>query len=157
MGTKAREIVELDVEKLIAELNRAYADEWLAFYQYWISARVAQGRESKVVVEELKRVALEELEHAEELADRIIQLGGRPLTNPKEWLTKANCAYKEPPNDPKDVARIIKDAIEAERCAISVYNKLAETTHSKDHATYHLARHILDEELAHEDAFENML
>lgn len=143
MGTKAREIVALDVEKLIAELNRAYADEWLAFHQYWISARVAQGRESKVV--------------AEELAERIIQLGGRPLTNPKEWFTKTNCGYKEPPKAPKDVVRIIKDTVEGERCAISVYNNLVEITHGKDHATYHLARHILDKELEHEDTFENML
>jgi bacterioferritin len=157
MGTKAREIVELDVGELLAELNKAYADEWLAFYQYWIAAQVAQGRESKMVAEELKRVALEELEHAEELANRIIQLGGRPLVNPKEWFTKTNCAYKEPPKDPKNVAQIVKDTVEAERCAITVYNKLATMTHGKDHATYHLARHILDEELEHEDAFENML
>lgn len=157
MGTKAREIVELDVNELISELNRAYADEWLAFYQYWLTAQVAQGRESKMVAQELKRVAMEELEHAEELAARIIQLGGKPLVNPKEWFTKTNCAYKEPPKDPKDVTQMIKDTVEAERCAISIYNKLAARTHGKDHTTYHLARHILAEELEHEDTFENLL
>lgn len=157
MGTRAREIVELDVNELIGELNRAYADEWLAFYQYWVTAQVAQGRESKVVAQELKRVAMEELEHAEELAARITQLGGKPLVNPKEWFTKTNCAYKEPPQDRRNIAQVIKDTVEAERCAISVYNKLAARTHGKDHTTYQLAMHILDEELEHEDTFENLL
>ena len=42
MGMKGREIVEkagLDGDKLINMLNKAYCDEWLAYYQYWIGAR----------------------------------------------------------------------------------------------------------------------
>lgn len=157
MGKKAREIVGLNVEELVNELNRAYADEWLAFYQYWLAAQVASGQRAKPVAEELKRIATEELEHAEELARRIIQLDGRPLSHPRLWLEKTNCKYVEPPQDPKDIDQIIRDTIEAERCAIGVYQRLADLTQGKDHSTYHLMRHILDEELDHEDTFENML
>lgn len=156
MGTKAREIVGLDVEDLLEHLNRAYADEWLAFHQYWVAAQVATGRQAKQVAEALEETAMEELEHAGELAERIIQLGGRPLTDPRQWFEKTNCKYVEPPADPRDLDKIIKDAIEAERCAVSVYNTIATMTHGKDHSTYHLARHIMDEELAHEDTFENL-
>jgi bacterioferritin len=157
MGKKAREIVGMKVEELVEQLNRAYADEWLAFYQYWLAAQIAVGRQAKGVVEELERIAMEELEHAEELAKRITQLGGRPLSDPRQWFEKTNCQYTEPPQDPKDLDKIIRDTIEAERCAIGVYQQLAELTHGKDHSTYHLMRHILDEELEHEDTFENLL
>ena len=43
MGTKGRAIVGLDVEQLITVLNKAYADEWLAYYQYWIGAKIIKG------------------------------------------------------------------------------------------------------------------
>ena len=40
MGTKGREIVK-DVDKILTMLNKAYSDEWLAYYQYWIGAKIA--------------------------------------------------------------------------------------------------------------------
>ena len=43
MGKKAVEIVDLDVKKLIEILNQALSEEWLAYYQYWIGARVMSG------------------------------------------------------------------------------------------------------------------
>ena len=39
MGTRAREIVGIDVDYLIHLLNQAYASEWLAYYQYWLGAK----------------------------------------------------------------------------------------------------------------------
>ena len=42
MGTKGREIVGMDVDQLLKLLNMAFADEWLAYYQYWLGC---QGRE----------------------------------------------------------------------------------------------------------------
>ena len=157
MGAKAREIVGLNVEELLEQLNRALADEWLAFYQYWIAAQVAVGRQARPIAEALKETAMEELEHAEELATRITQLGGRLLTDPRQWFEKTNCTYVEPPQDPKDLDKIVRDTIEAERCAIEVYRKLVELTAGKDPVTYQLALHILEEELEHEDTFENLL
>ncbi len=43
MGTKGREIIGVDVDKLVEMLNRALADEWNAYYQYWVSAKVVKG------------------------------------------------------------------------------------------------------------------
>ena len=43
MGTKGRAIVGIDVDNLIKVLNKALADEWLAYYQYWVGAKVAKG------------------------------------------------------------------------------------------------------------------
>ena len=53
MGTRGREIVGMDVEKLLGLLNKAYADEWLAHYQYWLGAKVAKGPMKEAVIAEL--------------------------------------------------------------------------------------------------------
>jgi bacterioferritin len=85
MGTKGREIVGMDIDKLIELLNKALADEWLAYYQYWIGAKVVKGPMRGAVEAELMEHAGEELQHAEMLIERIIQLGGTPLLSPEEW------------------------------------------------------------------------
>ena len=44
MGKQARAIVDLSLKELVKDLNKAYADEWLAFYLYWYMAQVVSGR-----------------------------------------------------------------------------------------------------------------
>ncbi len=43
MGTKAHAIIGMDVATVIQMLNRAYADELLAFLQYWTAAKLVKG------------------------------------------------------------------------------------------------------------------
>ena len=86
MGQKGRSIVKMDVDKLINLLNKALSDEWLAYYQYWIGAKVVKGPMKDAVIAELTIHATEELSHAELIATRIIQLGGTPVLSPEEWL-----------------------------------------------------------------------
>ena len=43
MGTRCIEIVGMDVDELIATLNRAFSHEWIAYYQYWIGAKIIKG------------------------------------------------------------------------------------------------------------------
>lgn len=157
MGKKGREIVELDVEKLVDELNTAYADEWLAYYQYWVTAKLLTGVAGHEVAEELEKLAKEELEHVEELAKRILQLGGVPLTHPEQVLKKSGCGYIEPPKNPKNVKKVIEDALKAEACAIEGYQKLGKMTYGKDFITHQLVMHILQEEIEHEERMENYL
>jgi len=149
MGTRGREIVGLDVEKLIDLLNKALADEWLAYYQYWIGAKIAEGPMRGQVVVELEEHATEELGHALLLVDRILQLGGTPLLDPKEWADKTNCGY-EVPEDPY-VEALLEQNIAGEQCAISVYQKIAEMTGLKDPITYNLAVQIMTDEVEHEE------
>ncbi len=86
MGTKGRQIVGMDVDELLNILNQAFADEWLAHYQYWLGAKIVKGPMKDAVASELLLHATEELAHADMLALRIIQLGGTPLLSPEEWL-----------------------------------------------------------------------
>ena len=155
MGKNAVEISKLDVTELLSQLNAALAEEWLAYYQYWIGARIMEGPQRTAIEPELLTHANEELGHAEKLATRIIQLEGTPVLDPKEWFKLAACTY-EAPNDPY-VEVILKQNLKSERCAIQRYQSLADLTICKDYATYQMAVGILDEELEHEEDLESWL
>ena len=149
MGTKGREIVGMDINKVLTLLNKAFADEWLAYYQYWLGAKVVAGPMKDAVIAELIQHAADELRHADMVSTRIIQLGGTPLTTPKKWLEQTNCGY-DPPDDPF-VKKILEQNIKGEQCAIMVYNSIIEQVGLKDPVTYNLAVQILQDEVEHEE------
>lgn len=149
MGTKGIEIVGMDVKELIKILNKAYADEWLAYYQYWIGAKVAKGPMKEAVIAELIQHANDELRHAGMLTARIIQLGGTPLTNPNEWFTMTNCGYDAPENPQVNV--LLSQNIKGEQCAISTYKKILELTMGKDPITHNIVLQVLQDEVGHEE------
>ncbi len=155
MGTKGREIVGVDVKKLIDLLNKAYADEWLAYYQYWVGAKVATGRMRGIVASELEEHANDELRHAGMLTERIITLGGKPLLTPQELLKETNCGY-DAPSDP-DVKKLLEQNIKGEQCAIATYSKLLEFVKDKDPITYKMVLEILEDEIEHEEDLESIL
>jgi len=155
MGTKGREIVGLDVEELIKLMNKALADEWLAYYQYWVGSKVAVGRMRGIIAGELKEHAEEELKHAEMLTERIVQLGGTPLLNPDSWKKETNCDYDEP-SDP-NTKKLLEQNIKGEQCAIQVYSKLLKMVEGKDPLTYHIILEILEDEVEHEDDLQAIL
>jgi bacterioferritin len=153
--SKRKEIVKLDVKKLIQLLNKALADEWQAYYQYWIGAQVVKGPMQPEVTAELMQHAGEELAHAQKLVGRIIQLDGEPILNPADFAKLANCAYLKPSNP--QVAAILKQNIAGEGCAIEVYNKLIDLTRGKDEITYQMLASILADEVEHESDLEMLL
>lgn len=157
MGKQARAIADVSLKELVHDLNKAYADEWLAFYLYWYMAQMVSGRAYEDMQEFLNKTAKDELEHAQELADHIVKLGGVPIANPMELEKHANSPYMMPPKNSADINRIIRIVTEAEASAIEVYNKIAKKTFGKDHVTYQLITHILSEEVSHEETFENLL
>lgn len=157
MGKQARAIVDLSLKDLIKDLQKAYCDEWLAYYLYWYMAQIVSGRAYEDIQEFLNKLAKDELEHAGELADLIIKLGDVPVANPMELERHANAPYIMPPKNTADINRIIRIVTEAEAGAIEVYSKIAKKTLGKDHVTYQLVTHILSEEVDHEEIFENLL
>ena len=139
----------IQVNEVIAMLNRAYADEWLAYYQYFIEAKVVKGLMKDAAIAELNQHAADELRHATMVADRILQLGGTPLLHPNDWLKQTNCGYDAPNNF--DVVSILKDAIKGEQCAITTYSDIIEVTRNKDIVTYDMVSQILADEVEHEE------
>jgi bacterioferritin len=149
MAEIGRSIVKMDVDKLLELLNKALADEWLAYYQYWIGAKVVKGPMKDAVISELQLHATEELAHAELLATRIVQLGGTPVLSPDEWSKITNCGY-DVPEDPY-VEVILDQNIKGEQCAIRTYNKLMDITREADPVTFNIVLKIITDEVEHEE------
>jgi len=144
----------LEVSEIITILNKAYADEWLAYYQYFIESKVVKGLMKDAAIVELNQHAADELRHATMIADRILQLGGTPLLHPQDWFKHCNCQY-EAPND-FDVVQILKDAIKGEQCAINTYSDIVELTRNKDIVTYDIVSQILADEVEHEEDLQTL-
>ncbi len=155
MGREAKKIASVDVAKLLEMLNAALAEEWLAYYQYWIGARVMEGPMRSEVEPELLLHATQELNHAVMVADRIIQLGGTPLLHPQDWFKHTGCDY-DAPTDPY-IEVILEQNLKGERCAIKRYNEIATFTAGKDHITHQMATQILAEEIEHENDIEDWI
>lgn len=159
MGKKGREIVEqkISVDEVISDLNKAYADEWLAHYQYWIAAHWMNGINADAITSRLTTQSADELLHAEKFANRIIELGGQPVMEFSKLSEVGKCGYKAPPKNPNDLKGVIEDVLKAERCAIDYYNNMVQKYKDKDIVTYELFRNILIDEVSDEDEWEDLL
>jgi bacterioferritin len=155
MGKRGVEILGVDSKKLIEMLNGALSEEWLAYYQYWIGARVMEGPMRSEIEPELLVHANEELGHAVMVVNRIIQLGGTPVLTPADWMKLSSCEYAVP-SDPY-VEAILDQNLEGERCAIARYQQIADFTSGKDHATHQMATSILNDEIEHEQDIEDWI
>lgn len=155
MGKKGMEILGVDSAKLIQMLNEALSEEWLAYYQYWIGARMMEGPMRSEIEPELLVHADEELNHAVMVVDRIIQLGGTPVLTPEDWMKLSSCAYEKP--EDSYVEAILQQNLTGERCAIQRYQGLADFSAGKDHSTHRMAVQILNEELEHEQDIEDWI
>ncbi|MDO9255087.1 MAG: ferritin-like domain-containing protein [Bacteroidales bacterium] len=155
MGKQGIISASVDVDKLLGMLNAALSEEWLAYYQYWIGARLMEGPMRSEVEPELLLHADQELGHAVLVVNRIIQLGGTPVINPADWTKLARCSY-DAPSDPY-IEVILEQILKGERCAIQRYQEIADFTNGKDHSTHQMAVTILNEEIEHENDIEDWL
>ena len=158
MGQVGRQIIRgLDVKTVIKELRAAYADEWLAHYNYLHVAQIATGLNAPQVSAMLTERAAEELTHATRLGERILELG-RQL--PEDWsqIPKlANTPTFQLPKSSSDLKGILKTVLKAERSAITTYQKLSQWTQHKDTVTHELAEELLADEVKDEEQTENLL
>lgn len=154
MGTRARELVGMEIDELLLLLNKAFCDEWLAHYQYWLGAKLAKGPMKDAIAAELLQHATDEARHADMLANRIIQLGGTPILEPRQWYDLSICGY-DSPEDPY-VGTLLEQNIKGEQCAIGVYRDLMRKTLTTDPVTYNLALQILTDEEEHEEDLQSL-
>lgn len=148
MKIVSTQVHAVDVNRLISTLNVALSEEWLAYYQYWVGARVMEGPMRSEIETEFLKHAQEELSHAEKLIKRIIELGGTPVLDPADWQTLAQCKYEAPADG--YVESILEQNLVSERCAIKRYRAIADYTHGVDYTTTQMAIDILAEEIDHE-------
>jgi len=154
MGQRGKQIIEIDVNEVIKDLNSAYADEWLSHFQYFLYAQLIEGIDAETLKKELEQQSMDEMNNAKILVNRIIQLGGTPTTKLTETST---CGFSPPPEDRRDLKRIIELVLEGERCAIEKYNKLAKKYHMKDLVTHEIFEDLLVDEVSDEEDWESFM
>jgi bacterioferritin len=147
-GTQTTEKLPATTENnLVTSLNKALADEWLAYYQYWIDAHIIKGLVDEKIKKELLEHAGEELKHADMLVQRILELGGKPLLEPKEWYDFKICGYIRPTSTASKP--ILQDNLSGEHCAVVEYKKLIASVEKTDPKTHAVLVLILADEEKH--------
>src|ERR671925_391947 len=154
MGQKGKEILEIGTDEVIKDLNSAYADEWLAHYQYFLYAQVIDGIDAETLKSKLEEQSNDELNHAKELIQRIRELGGEPTT---DVMNASTCGFSKPPEDTADLVSIVELVLKGERCAIEKYNNLAKKYHMKDLVTHEIFEDFLEDEVSDEEDWEHFL
>src|SRR5690349_9787254 len=132
-----------DVNKTIAILNEALATEIVCVLRYMHHYFMATGVHGAAARDEFKEHADAEREHADMLAERIQQLGGKPDFNPKSLLERSASQYIEG----EDLADMIREDLVAERIVIEIYQEMIRYFGSNDSTT----RTILEKLLADEE------
>jgi bacterioferritin len=144
---------EGDVEQTISILNEALATEIVCVLRYMHHYFMATGVHGTAVRDEFKEHADAEREHADEIAERIQQLGGKPDFNPASLLQRSASQYAEG----KTLADMIKEDLIAERIVIEVYSKMIRHFADHDPTTRVLIEHILSEEEEHASDLSDLL
>lgn len=158
MGRLGRQIVkEVDVRQVIKQLQAAYADEWLAHYNYLHAAQVATGLNAPQVSSMLSARATEELGHATQLGERILELGGQLPSSWSDIPKLANTPTFRMPKSSSDLKGMLKAVLVAERSAIATYQRLSHLTRHKDTVTHELAEELLADEVKDEEHTENLI
>ena len=134
-------------------LNGALATELVCVLRYRRHHFTAEGVDSPKIAEEFLVHANEELGHADRLAQRIVQLGGKPDFNPKGLLERSHADY----DDSADLNAMIRSNLIAERVAVESYRQMIEMIGDKDSTTRRLLEDILADEEEHADELSDWL
>ena len=143
----------LDRDQAIGILNEALATELVCVARYKFHYFMASGIHSQAVKSEFKEHADEEQEHADWLAERIKQLGGKPEMNPAVLTGRAHSEYKEG----SSLADMIREDLVAERIAIETYREIIQYFGDKDPTSRTLLERILAKEEEHADDMADLL
>jgi len=142
-----------DRKKVIDLLNEALATEIVCVLRYKYHYFMASGLSSKSVAAEFLEHANEEQQHADELAERIAQLDGKPNLSPEGLLSRSHAEYIEG----EDMVEMIKENLVAERIAIDSYREIIQYIGDKDPTTRRMLEGILATEEEHADDMNELL
>ncbi len=144
---------QLDRKQVIGILNEALATEIVCVLRYKFHYFMASGIHSQSVKQEFLEHANEEQQHADQLAERIKQLGGKPEMNPSILTNRSHSEYKEGTS----LSDMIREDLIAERIAIESYREIIQYLGDKDPTSKRLMEEILAKEEEHADDMADLL
>ncbi len=157
MGRKGKEILGEKASEITDRLNQAMAAEALDAYRYLYLSKWAAGLDSPEIAELFHRISEHEWQHLGTFMDRIIELGGTPITRTSDFETLSYTTYMEPPKERTALKKMVEDSLVGERKAIEFYQELAEYCRDSDPVTYLMALEALADEVKDEEDLENLL
>ncbi|KAF0810845.1 bacterioferritin [Alcanivorax sp. S71-1-4] len=136
-----------DRETVLKLLNEALATEIVCTLRYKRHYYMAEGLSASIAAAEFLEHAQQEQQHADWLAERIVQLGGAPNFSPEGLQDRSHAEYVE-----GDTLRdMVKEDLIAERIAIDSYREIATYLGDKDPTTRRIMEEILAQEEEHAD------
>ena len=133
-------------KKLMELLNRGIARELQVSIQYMWQHVLAKGVESAAVEDILREIAITEMKHAEEIAERLAYLGETPTTKPNPIFVGGG------------LKEMLKTDVKAEEEAIALYKQTIKVADEEgDITTRRLFEEILGQEEEHHDTFTKLL
>jgi bacterioferritin len=142
-----------DREVVTRLLNEALATELICVLRYKRHYFMANGLFAQSVANEFLEHANEEQEHADQIAERIVQLGGSPDLSPQGLITKSHSEYVEGGS----LQDMIKEDLVAERVAIDSYREMIEYIGTDDSTTRAMLEGILAREEEHAEDLVSLL
>ncbi|MFP5391265.1 MAG: bacterioferritin [Gammaproteobacteria bacterium] len=142
-----------DRAAVIAMLNDALATELVCVLRYKRHYYTVSGIGNGAVKDEFLEHAQEEQEHADWLAERIVQLNGSPNFNPATLSARSHAEY----DDSDDVQGMIRANLIAERVAIESYRQMIAAIGDRDPTTKQLLIKIMASEEEHADDMRDLL
>lgn len=141
-------------DAIVKELTHAYWLEMETTINYLAISVDLDGIRAEEIKKSLAADIQTELTHAQELAHRIKEIGGRI---PGSYGFKPEQASLQPPKDSTNVVSTIHGVIEAENCAIKQYNKIIRLCDGIDYVTQDLCIKLLADEEKHRREFVGFL
>lgn len=142
-----------DRNTVLKMLNDALATEIICVLRYRRHYFMAKGLESKSIADEFLVHSNQEQGHADQIADRIVQLGGAPDFSPQTLTSRSHAEYVEG----KNLVDMIKENLVAERIAIDSYRAMVQYLDTGDSTTRRLLEEILQVEEEHADELLDLL
>jgi len=142
-----------DVGKTIDLLNDALATEIVCVLRYKFHYFAVQGLDSRAVKAEFLQHAGQEQAHADLLAERIVQLGGKPNLNPATLIARSATEYRQW----NSLVEMIKEDLVAERIAVEVYRDMVRFFGDRDPTTRRMLEGILAMEEEHANDMHDLL
>jgi len=142
-----------DRETVIKVLNEALATEIVCVLRYRRHYFMASGIHAEGVAAEFLQHSNDEQGHADQIAQRIVQLGGAPNFSPEGLLTRSHAEYVEG----ETLSDMIKEDLVAERIAIDSYRDIIKYLGNDDPTTRRMMETILAVEEEHADDLVNLL
>jgi bacterioferritin len=142
-----------DRDVVVKLLNEALATEIICTLRYKRHYYMAKGIHAESVAAEFLQHAHEEQQHADQIAERITQLGGAPDFSPEGLVTRSHAEYVEG----ETLEDMIREDLVAERIAIDSYREMVQYLGAEDSTTRRLMEEILAKEEEHADDLARLL